>query len=727
MNTVRAEKGKIKLDDILHLMEEYYKGDELDLVRKSYVLSARAHSGQKRHSGEPYMVHPLHVAKILSEMNLDVATVVTGLLHDTVEDTLVTLDEIRDLFGDSIARLVDGVTKLSKIQFSSREARQAENFRKMFMAMAKDIRVIFVKLADRLHNMRTLHHLPEEKRQRIALETLEIYAPIAGRLGIQEIKVELEDLAFRHSKPEVWAKLNSQAARLKKKSEKFISDIEKKISVEMRKYQLKGRVYGRLKHNYSIFRKMEGQNLEFDQVYDVIAFRVVLEDIAECYQAIGLIHMLWRPVPGRFKDYIGMPKLNNYQSLHTTVIGPDGQRIEFQVRTRYMHELAEWGVASHWKYKEKSKLAKKDEDKFRWMRQFMEWQKDVSDPAEYLDIVKLDLFASDVYVFAPDGNIREFPRGSTPIDFAYAIHTDVGEKCSGARVNGRIVPLRYILRSGDTVEIIKRADSKPSKDWLKYVQTSKARSHIRQFIRSQERARSETIGRELLVKEFSKHQADLHRLLKGVRFQTFFRNKNIDDVKDLYMRVGYGKLTPREVAVAIIPSDQLLDEGGVKLEETTIAKIFKRATQQSRGVVKVQGIDDVLVALGKCCSPIPGDNVVGYVTRGRGVTVHRVDCSRALSIDIERRIDVAWDDKADTLSSVKIKMIAVDSPGLLAQVSKEISARGVNIANAQCRSIGDKKAQNTFELGVKNSKDLNQLIHSLEKIKGVISVERVSG
>lgn len=719
-----AASEKVRFDDIVNRLEATGRASDVPLIRKAYDFSCAAHEGQKRQSGDPYMVHPLGVSLILTLMNLDPQTIVTGLLHDTVEDTLVTLDEVRDNFGDDVAQLVDGVTKLSKIHFSSREARQAENFRKMFMAMAEDIRVILVKLADRLHNMQTLSHLPEEKRQRIATETIEVYAPIAGRLGMQEIKIELEDYAFYYLKPEIFKRIDQHVARVKKQSSRFIEEVQDLVRKDLEKHHVDADVRGRFKHHYSIYRKMETQNLEFHQIYDIIAFRVMVDDMSQCYEALGSIHSLWRPVPGRFKDYIGMPKLNNYQSLHTTVIGPHGHRLEFQIRTREMHEMAEWGVASHWRYKEKTRMKEKDETKFQWVRQFMEWQRDVKDPAEYLDIVKLDLFATDVYVFTPKGDIREFPRGSTPVDFAYSIHTDVGHRCVGARVNGRIVPLRYILRSGDTVEIITRSGQRPSKDWLKFVQTSKARSNIRQYIRKQQRDKASDIGRELLQKEFAKFGADLNRQMKEKTFRKFLDENSIGSGDELMAQVGYGKMTPNQVVAAVLPGDRLKKEKEPR-KETTLSRIFRRATERTRGIVRVQGLDDILVSMAKCCSPIPGDSVIGLVTRGRGVKVHRLDCSRALSIDPARRVDVAWEDESEQRALAKIRMVCLDRPGQLAEISKEISARGVNISNAVCRSIGDEKALNTFEVTVKGTRELNRLIQGLGKLKGVISVERI--
>ncbi|HEX5036814.1 MAG TPA: bifunctional (p)ppGpp synthetase/guanosine-3',5'-bis(diphosphate) 3'-pyrophosphohydrolase [bacterium] len=716
----------IRLEDILEEVHRYNPDSDLDLIKKAYVFSAKVHQGQTRRSGEPYLVHPLEVSHILAQMRLDAPSIATGLLHDTVEDTLTTVDEVQQIFGKPIARLVDGVTKLSKISFTSKEQRQAENFRKMFMAMAEDIRVILVKLADRLHNMRTLQHLSEEKQVRIAQETLDIYAPIAGRLGMQEVRIELENLCLKYLKPEVYRKLSEKVEEMEKKSGRFMDDIRESLAKKMGEYGLKAEIQARTKHLYSIYKKMEDQKIEFEQIYDLIAFRVIVQTLPQCYETLGFIHSLWKPVPGRFKDYIGMPKVNNYQSLHTTVIVPRGQRVEFQIRTKDMHQIAEWGIASHWRYKESGEIDMKDEAKFRWVRQFLEWQKELSDPAEYLDTVKLDLFATDVYVFTPKGDIRELPTGSTPIDFAYAIHTEVGHHCVGARVNGKMVPLRYQLKSGDTVEVMTNAEHRPSKDWLKHVQTSRAKAKIRQFIREEQREKAVSLGKELVERELEKYGLKESKILAGDAYEAFLQDKGVKNQEHLFAMMGYGRISAQQLLTAVLPKEKLEELANAQPKATSaIGRIFQKAFDKSAGVVKVGGYDDMLVSLAKCCNPIPGDSIIGFITRGRGVTIHSSNCSKVLASDQARRVEASWNLKTKMPTATKIRVVCVDKPGLLADISQSISAEGVNISEATCRAIGDQKSMNTFEVGIKDLKHLHQLMKSLEKVKGVISVERV--
>ena len=716
-----------RLENILDEVHRYNPAADLDLIRKAYVFSAKVHKGQTRLSGEPYLIHPLEVANILAKMRLDAPSIATGLLHDTVEDTLTSLDEIGQLFGSEIARLVDAVTKLSKINFTSREQRQAENFRKMFLAMAEDIRVILVKLADRLHNMRTLQFVPEDKQQKIADETMDIYAPIAGRLGMQEVRSELENLCLKHLKPDVWSQLQEKVEELEKKSGRFIEEVQEALAKKMEEYGIRADVKGRIKHHYSIFRKMEEQNIEFEQIYDLIAFRVIVQSIPQCYESLGLIHSLWKPVPGRFKDYIGMPKINNYQSLHTTVIGPRGHRAEFQIRTREMHEMAYWGIASHWRYKEGGEIDMRDELKFRWLRQFMEWQKELSDPVEYLDTVKLDLFTTEVYVFTPKGDIRELPSGSTPVDFAYAVHTEVGNKCVGSRVNGKMVPLRYQLRSGDTVEIATQDGHKPSRDWLKFVQTSRAKAKIRQYMREEESGTAKVIGRELLDRELDRYGLVTSKILKGEAFDTFLVEKGMRTESQLLAQIGYGKIAASQVLAAILPKEKMTPAPLVPIpsESSPIRSFLKKTFERSKGAVRVSGFDDILINLARCCKPIPGESIIGFITRGRGVTIHVVSCNKVLASDNARRVEAAWNVKSKLPIASKIRVICIDKPGLLADISKSISDEGVNISQASCRSIGDQKSMNTFEVGIENLKHLQHLMKSLHKVKGVISVERV--
>lgn len=723
-----AETENIRLEDIINEVTSYNPEADVDLIRKAYVYSAKVHQGQTRRSGEPYLIHPLAVSHILAKMHLDAPSIATGLLHDTVEDTLATTEEIQQIFGLQISKLVDGVTKLSKINFNNKEQRQAENFRKMFMAMADDIRVILVKLADRLHNMLTMEHMPEDKQIRICQETLDIYAPIAGRLGMQEMKVELENLSLKYLKPQVWQSLSEKASDLEKKSGKFLEEMKERLNEKLQEYGIKADLQARIKHVFSIFRKMEEQHIEFEQIYDLLALRVIVNTIPQCYETLGFVHSLWKPVPGRFKDYIGMPKINNYQSLHTTVIGPKGYRVEFQIRTRQMHEVADWGIAAHWNYKEGGEINFKDEMKFRWIRQFMEWQKELSDPAEYLDTVKLDLFATDVYVFTPKGDIREFPAGSTPIDFAYSVHTEVGNKCVGARVNGKLMPLRYRLKSGDTIEIVTQEGHHPSRDWLKYAQTSRAKAKIRQYLREEQAGRARKLGQDLLEKELDRYGLNPNKIYKGDEFGTFLQARHIKDEQQLFVLVGYGKMSPYQVVSALLPKEKIEELSQKETEEkkeSAISRIFKKAFDRSRGQVRVSGYDDVLISLAKCCNPIPGDSIIGFITRGRGVTIHLTDCSKVLASDKTRRLDASWNTKGTDPISTKIRVICIDKPGLLADMSRLISDAKVNITQASCRTIGDQKMVNNFEISIRDLKHLQSLMKSLTQIKGILTVERV--
>ncbi len=715
----------IRLHDILDMVSAYNPEANLDEIKKAYVFAAKAHQGQTRRSGEPYLTHPLEVAGYLARMRLDVPSIVTAFLHDTVEDTVASLEEIEQFFGKEIATLVDGVTKLSRIVFSTMQERQAENFRKMIMAMALDIRVILVKLADRVHNMRTLQYLPEPKQVRIAQETLDIYAPIANRLGMQQIKTELEDLALKYLKPDVFRLIDEKVRQRKMQREKFINEVRSTVQKKMMDHNIDAEITGRVKHYYSIMKKMEAQNIPLDEVHDIVAFRILVKDVQQCYEALGVIHALWRPVPGKFKDYIAMPKANNYRSLHTTVIGPHGDRVEFQIRTSDMHEIAEHGIAAHWKYKEGRVIADKDEMKFKWIRRLLEWQRELSDPAEFLDTVKLDLFADDVYVFTPNGELRELPRGSTPVDFAYSIHTDVGHSCVGAKVNGKIVPLRYQLHSGDAVEILTGKEKRPHKDWLQFVKTSRAKAKIRSYLRLEEREQSAAIGRELLEKALSKYHLNVNRILKSKELDQFAKNASYDGPQSVLAAVGYGKVSPMQIISLFVSADELeREEVKEKVKESVVEKLVRKITKP-RGLVKVSGMRDMMVHFSKCCCPLPGDSIVGYVTRGRGVSIHVADCPRAVAMDPARRIIVEWDAPEGSLSEATIRVICVDRPGLLASITDAITHEGVNISAASVRTTEDKTAINTFELQLKDVNQLRAVIKSLQKLKGIISVERV--
>ncbi len=719
----------IQLDDILKQVASYIPDADLEPIKKAYEFSARSHQGQNRRSGEPYLIHPMEVAMILASMRLDVATVATGLLHDTVEDTVATLEELEELFGAEVRELVDGVTKLGKIRFRTSEEKQAENFRKMIMAMAKDIRVIFVKLADRLHNMRTLTFLAEPKQVEIAQETMDIYAPIANRLGIQQMKIELEDLAFQYLKPDVYRTIAQRVSERQQAREAFMKEVREIGQEELAKHGIKCDIQGRLKHLYSIHRKMESQNIPFDEVHDLVAYRILVNTISECYEALGIIHSLWKPVPGRFKDYIAMPKQNDYRSLHTTVVGPHGERCEFQIRTQEFHDIAERGVAAHWRYKERGrKIDHQDEMKFKWVRQLLQWQGELDEPAEFLDTIKLDLFADDIYVFTPQGDLKALPRGSTPIDFAYDVHTDVGHACVGARVNGRIVPLRYQLRSGDTIEIILGKQKRPNKDWLQFVHTSRSKAKIRHFLRLEERTQSEAIGRELFEKICERYDCSAPKLIKSQEMQQYLQDNSMA-LDHLFVDIGYGKMAPEDVLKALVPPEAMEQTQEVAPPEppSKLSRFVGKFTRRGRSPVKISGISDVLVHFGKCCNPVPGDSIVGFVTRGRGVVIHTSDCARVLASDPARCVPVEWDVEAGVSRTAKIKVVCADRPGLLAKMTEAITGTHVNIVEATVRTMDDQKAVNIFAVEISNLQQLRQVIHALEKVRGVIVVERVRG
>jgi GTP pyrophosphokinase len=712
----------IRLNDILDAVVSYHPEANLEIIEKAYVFSAKAHHGQIRLNGEPYLMHPLEVTAILTKLHLDEASVATGLLHDTVEDTYATLDQIEDAFGKEIAALVDGVTKISRISFGTHEEQQAENFRKMIIAMAKDIRVILIKLADRVHNMRTLTFISAEKQIEIATETLDIYAPLANRLGIYWVKGELEDLSLLYLEPDIYHDLEKKVAAKKKEREKYVVEVIRIINEKMGQFGIRAEVSGRPKYYYSIFYKMEQESLEFDQIYDLVAFRIIVPTLKDCYEALGIIHSIWTPVPGRFKDYINLPKANMYQSLHTTVIGPYGQRIEIQIRTEEMHRIAEYGIAAHWKYKEGKTLDLVDDKRFAWLRQLLEWQKDLKDPREFLETVRVDLFPDEVYVFTPKGDVKEFPRGATPIDFAYSIHTDIGHHCVGAKVNGRLVPLKYQLKNGDSIEILTSSRQTPSKDWLKVVKTPRARTKIRSWIKTEERAKSIALGREICEKEFKKYSLDFAKLAKSDSFHHMMREMEIKEMDDLYASIGYGRLSAKHLLHRFVPAEQLEEKPS---KESKIKEFAKRLTKHSESGITIKGIDNVLVRFAKCCNPLPGDKVVGYITRGRGVTIHAYDCPLLLGSEPERKVDAQWDLSFRITAPAKIRVVSVDKKGLLADISTSIAAEEGNISNARIHTTPDKQAVNIFEIEVNNLEHLQKIIKSIEKVKGVISIERM--
>lgn len=726
------QKSVKTLDDLLSRIRSYYPNADLSIIQKAYTFSEKAHEGQIRRSGEPYISHPLSVAGILADLHLDLDTIATGLLHDTVEDTYATLDDIRNEFGEVIAHLVDGVTKIGQMKFKNSHEKQGENIRKMIVAMGKDVRVVLVKLADRLHNMRTLNFMPFDKQERIALETLEIYCPLAGRMGISSLKVELEDLCFRYYRPDMYYSLVQQIKKTESEQNRYIDDVKRMLSDELDKAGFKYDVFGRSKHLWSIYRKMHARNIDYDQVYDVLAFRVLVNSIAECYAVLGYVHSLWKPIPGRFKDFIAMPKANHYQSLHTTVIGPGGERIEMQIRTQAMHAVAERGIAAHWKYKERGRMLDDDTtQQADWLRDLVTWHQQVRSSDEFLDTVKTDLFETEIYVFTPNGDVREFPEGATPVDFAYAVHTELGNKIVGARVNGKMVPIKYKLQNGDSVEVITSKTQEPSKDWLKFVVTNKAKSKIRQFVKEEQRRRSLLLGKELVEKEFRKFGLAAVKYLKGPTFEAYLKDHGIADLDELYVTVGYGKLETRILVERLNP-DAIHKEAQEKSAESTfMERVIRAATQKRRktsSLITVDGMDDVLVHYAKCCHPIPGDSIVGFISRGRGITIHRSDCRKAFEFDQMRKVDVNWNVKEASDGQermVGLKIISHDLPGLLKLISEAFAQQGINIQTAQIRTTKDKKAICHFEVSVKDASQLNKAIYELQKIKGIIGVSRV--
>lgn len=719
------------LEELLNKIRSYFPQADLKVIEKAYYFSERAHEGQIRRSGEPYISHPLSVAGILADLHLDLDSIATGLLHDTVEDTHATLEDIRREFGDAVAQLVDGVTKIGQMKFKNSNEKQGENIRKMIVAMGRDVRVLLVKLCDRLHNMRTMNFMPFEKQERIAMETLEIYCPLAGRMGISSLKIELEDLCFRYYRPDMYYELIQKLRKTEAETNRYIADVKDLITAELVKANFKFEVYGRSKHLWSIYRKMQNRNIDYEQLYDVLAFRVIVENVAECYGVLGLVHSLWKPIPGRFKDFIAMPKANNYQSLHTTVMGPGGERIEIQIRTREMHLVAERGIAAHWKYKERGQVDDDSEfQKANWLKDLVNSHQQMKSADEFLDSVKTDLFESEIYVFTPKGDVREFPEGATPLDFAYAVHTELGNKCTGARVNGKMVPLRYQLQNGDTIEIITSKTQVPSKDWLKFAVTNKAKQKIRQYVKEEQRRRSLTLGKDLVEKEFRKFGMAAVKYLKGPEYETFLKEHGLKDVEELYVKVGYGRLETKHLVDRLSPAT-LAKEAAKTEENTFMEKVVKAAAQKTRrsnSLVSVDGMDDVLVHFAKCCHPIPGDPISGFISRGRGVTVHRADCPKAFELDQLRKVDVAWTSAQATEGQermVRVRVISHDVPGLLKSMSEVFSVQGINIESAQIRTTKDKKAVCNFEVSVKDATQLNNAIYELQKIKGILGVTRV--
>lgn len=712
------EKYQHSLEALIEQIKQYNRGLDVKLLQKAFEYSYEAHKDQLRKSGDPYFEHPLEVARILVDLKMDVGTICGALLHDVAEDTGVTLEEVNEAFGPEITTLVDGVTKISELKFDSVEKLQAENFRKMIISMVKDIRVILIKFADRLHNMRTIEFLPERKRERIARETLEVYAALAHRLGIAKIKWELEDLAFKTLNPQAYEELAKKVNAKRDDRERYIKRISQPIQRELNRLQIEASITGRPKHLYSIYMKMQRRGLPFDEIHDLLAVRIVVKKIEDCYYALGIVHSLFTPVSDSFNDYIATPKSNMYQSLHTTVIGPDGKMVEIQIRTEEMHRTAEEGIAAHWRYKE-GRVKEDEIDKhFVWLRRVLEWQQDAPDSAEFMENLKIDLFHDEVFVFTPRGDLFRLPAGSTPVDFAFAVHTDVGYHCLGAKVNSKIVPLNHRLRSGDTVEIITSQTQHPNQDWIKFVKTSKARSKIKHWIRDSMFEQSVKLGEEIAQREFKKYNI---RKTDDELIE-IAQSYGLSDITQLYAAIGRGDLPIQGILQKIAPEkiEQLKDE-------TFLKRFIRRAKGPEKGV-RVQGIENMLINFGRCCQPVPGDKIIGFITRGRGVIVHRTDCKNILNLlkDPERSIDVEWDVDKDKRFLVRLYMVAHDRPFFLRDVTEAISSTNANIVNVVLKTE-EFMVHNNMLIEVRNLKHLTSIIQKIRKIKGIINVERLNG
>ena len=710
-----------ELSTLIEEIPKYQPGADLALLERAYRFSEVSHQGQQRASGEPYVSHPLEVASLLVGFKMDVTTVTAGLLHDVLEDTAATKQDLEREFGKEIAELVDGVTKIGKLAFSSREERQAENFRKMLVAMARDLRVLMIKLADRLHNMRTLDYLPTERARKVAQETLDIYAPLAHRLGMAKVKAELEDLALRSMQPDDYLELQRRVAKRRLEREADINHAIAILEQKLSEVGIESQIRGRPKHFFSIWKKMHDQGREFDEIYDLTAVRVITNSVRDCYGALGVVHSLWKPVPGRFKDFIAMPKVNMYQSLHTTVIGPKGDPVEIQIRTWEMHRIAEEGIAAHWLYKEKKTGKDRIDDSLVWLRQLLENQQDTNDPAEFLDSVRVDLFPDEVYVFTPKGDVKALPEGSTPIDFAYAVHTKVGEHTVGSKVNGKLVPLRTPLRQGDIVEIVTSPNQHPSRDWLKIVKSSRARSKINQWVKVEERVRSIELGREMFEREAKKYRLNPAPLMGGDDFKKVATDLGYATADDLLAAVGYGKASAHQLLNRLAPAALLEPQERPRPADT------RPRTEQG---VRIRGVEDLLVRFAKCCNPLPGDAIVGFITRGRGLTVHARDCLTVVKsvLDRERLISVEWDVEEPATRPVRIAVyIGRDRPGLLSEITGAISSRDGNITKAEVTVTDDRRGINHFVVEVADLGQLQAIMGAIRDVPDVINVERVRG
>ena len=711
------------VDALIDRVFSYNSDANADLLRRAYAFSNEVHYKQKRKDGDPYIQHPLAVAGILCDMKMDINSIAAGLLHDTVEDTDTTVEDISALFGEDVAFLVESLTKLSRIEFRTSEDAQAENFRKMFLAMAEDMRVILIKFADRLHNMRTLEYLSAVKREKIARETLEIYAPLANRLGIGWLKSEFEDLSFRFLAPDVYNELVQKVAKKREEQEGYLHEVIKIVEAHLKAASIPARVFGRVKHYYGIYQKMQKQRIPFELVYDVIATRIITDTQADCYAALGLIHSLWTPVPGRFKDFIGAPKSNLYQSLHTTIIGPKGERVEFQIRTGEMDRLAEEGIAAHWKYKERDNADKVDDKYFSWLREFVKSQKDTPDAREFFEAIKGNIIPGVVFVFTPEGDIVELPLDATPIDFAYSIHTEVGHQCTGAKVNRRIVPLRYKLQNGDTVEIITSQGHVPSRDWLKFVKTQRAKARIKQWLKIEERKKGLALGEELLEKALRRYSLS-PSLAKSKEILAVAGSYRIKKHEDLFVAIGYGRISVHKIINRLLPESEKVSKKSEK-EKVSAAK-DERREEEGKGL-KIKGVDNIMFHRAKCCYPLPGEKVTGFITRGRGVSIHTMSCPTldTHTIDVDRLVDVEWDGDGESTYTVKTQALTVDKRGLLAELSAVLSTNNVNIKHLDASSTHEKQALFNFALEIKDKHQLDNILRKMSQINGVLEVKRV--
>ena len=723
----------ISLQQIERELLSHHPEADLKLVRRAYVFAARMHRGQRRKSGDPYIMHPLEVALIVAQHNLDAPSVCAGLLHDTVEDTEATVDDVKHQFGSEIASLVSSLTKLNKINFQNRQEAQAANFRKMLIAMSRDLRVILIKLSDRLHNMRTLGNMPPEKKARISKETLDIYAPLASRLGLYSIKVYLEDLCFKYIYTDEYQEIAEMVAKTRAEREEYIDSVRLKVEDHLKSCGIEAEVNGRPKHLWSIRQKLKRTGGGLDTLYDVIAFRIIVPRTALCYEVLGHIHSLWRPIPGRFKDYIALPKQNGYQSLHTAVFGPDHERIEVQIRTQDMHRSAELGVAAHWVYKEHGSSQKRrrqpmsPDETFVWLRQLLEWQRDLKDPSDFLQAVRVDLFEEEVYVFTPGGEVKPLPRGATSVDFAYAIHTDLGNECTGARVNGRIVSLKHELQNGDVVEVIRTRGSQPKADWLRFVKTGRAATKIRSFHRTEANEQSYIAGGELLEKHLRAVKYSLSRLRKESKLESILDHLRFSSERELLIALGYGKLHPQRVTEIIAP-EEVTSTPALVSDEVEVATLEFNQTpsSNSESAILVDGAEGMAIHYPKCCSPISGDEISGFVTLGRGVTVHRADCRHCLDYDPMQRVPVSWDHERSQLRPVQLRLLSADAQGLLASISQTFRKAGVNISAVNCQTSDESSAINDFTVMIRDLEQLNSVVNKLKQIRGVTDVIRIT-